>query len=301
MATDPDLGRLLAERQRLQHELGEINRRLLEKQHAAHLGGVVLPAADHELLEAERHRHEARRMESLGVMAGGLAHQFNNLLTIIGGHVGLAAAEVPPGTSLSHSLDEIRLASQRATGLCRQMMDAAGHSFAARRELDPKLILDEALTLVGRSEPRHSSLDYIPTLLSLPRVRGVASQLKQALAAILLNAFEAVESAHGRVRVVMHDLPLDPRQAAMLSSPVKPGRFVCFEVCDDGPGIAPEALDRIYDPFFTSKGLGRGLGLSVAAGIARAHGGGIGVETQVGRGTAFRLYLPASTSSTVGN
>jgi signal transduction histidine kinase len=291
--TQAELERLRGEQRRLQHEIEEINRQLAEKQQAA-LSGVA-PAAESELTPAERHRQDARRLEGLGVLAGGLAHQFNNLLTIIGGHVGLAAAEAMPGTTLAHSLEEIRLASQRASGLCRQMMDAAGHSFAVRRDLDPRELLDEALKAAGRAEMSRGTLEFVPTLLSLPRIRGVSAQLKQALVAILNNAFESVGAAEGRVRVVLHDVPLDSRQAALLSTPVKPGRYVCFEVSDTGCGIAPESLGRIYEPFFTTKGLGRGLGLAVAAGVARAHGGGIGVESRQGLGSIFRLYLPVVT------
>lgn len=291
--TQAELERLRAEQRRLQHEIEEINRQLAQKQQAA-LSGVA-PVAESELNPAERHRQDARRLEGLGVLAGGLAHQFNNLLTIIGGHVGLASAEAMPGTTLAHSLEEIRLASQRASGLCRQMMDAAGHSFAVRRELEPRELLDEALKMAGRADAPRCGLDYVPTLLSLPRIRGVAAQLKQTLVALLSNAFEAVGAAEGTVRVVLHDVPLDAHHAALLSTPVKAGRYVCFEVSDTGGGIAPEVLARIYEPFFTTKGLGRGLGLAVAAGVARSHGGGIAVESRKGAGSTFRLYLPVVT------
>lgn len=288
-----ELAHLRAEHRRLEREIAEINRQLAAKQSVATAAGDLNPI--------ERHRHDAQRLESLGVLAGGLAHQFNNLLTIITGHVGLAASEAVPGTMMAHSLEEIRMASQRAAALCRQMLDAAGHSFASRREIDVSTLVHEAIALAGVDEPGRCELQYEPASLPLPHVRGVAAQLQQAIAALLLNGFEAVGAGSGRVRLVLHDLPLDPRQAALLSTPVRAGHYVCIEVQDEGGGIAIEVLGRIFEPFFSTKGLGRGLGLAVAAGIARAHGGGIGVEPRAGVGTIFRLYLPVFESAPVAN
>lgn len=290
--TKEAIERLRAEHHRLESELAEVNRQLAEKRLAlcAETGAALLP--DAESVASERRRTEALRLESLGALAGGLAHQFNNLLTIIAGHTGLAAAEAMPASTLAHSLEEIRLATQRAADLCRSMLDAAGHTFAVRRELEPNALLDGTLTQVGRADPGRCRLDYSPSLLVLPRVRGVAAQLQQALAALIQNAFEAVGSPQGVVRVAVHELPVEGRHALLLSSPVNPGRYLCFEVSDTGPGLAPELLPRIYEPFFTTKGVGRGLGLAVAAGVARAHGGGIGVASQEGRGATFRFYLP---------
>ena len=270
----------------MQQEIGEIERRLHE--HGASEGGGRAA-----ILEAERRQQTIARQESLGALAGGLAHQFNNLLTIIAGHAGLAAAEAVPGSGLAHSLEEIRMATRRAAGLCRQMVDASGRSTAPRRELDPKTLLAEALALVGPNRPGRCRVEQVPAERALPPLRGVALQLSQTLAALLQNAFEAVGDAPGVVHITMHEVRLDERQAAALSSPVSPGRFVCFEVNDTGCGIAPDVLGRIYEPFFSTKGLGQGLGLAVAAGIARAHGGGIGAETEVGRGSTFRLFVPA--------
>lgn len=287
-----EVERLRAEQRRLHAEIEEVNRQLAEKQRALQASGAA-PAIDPAAVAAERQRADAQRLESLGALAGGLAHQFNNLLTVIGGHVGLAALEAPPGSNLAHSLDEIRHATRRATDLCRRMLDAAGHSFAVRRELEPQALVDATFNLVGRADPGRCPLEYVPALIPLPRVRGVAAQLQQALAALLQNAFEAVGTGDGNVRVVVYDLPLEAREAAALSSPVAPGRYVCFEVSDTGAGIPPAILPRIYEPFFTTKGAGRGLGLAVAAGVARAHGGGIGVVRHGGRGTTFRLFLPA--------
>ncbi len=282
------------EQRRLEQEIDALNRALEEKRTAMAAEVEARLHAEKERQLAEQHLRDAQRRESLGVLSGGIAHQFNNLLTIISGHVGLAGGEVAPGSTLAHSLDEIRMASERAAGLCRQLLDAAGHSFAVRRNLDPRALLDQALRQAGRGV-----VEYLPGLLPVPAVRGVAAQLQQALAAIIQNAQDAVSGGTGRVRIILHDVPLDPQQAARLSSAVRPGRYVCFEVSDNGCGIAPEAIGRIYEPFYTTKGLGRGLGLAAAAGVVRAHGGGIAVESRVGVGSVFRIYLPVVAEAAV--
>ncbi len=270
----------------MQQEIDSIEQRLREQ-------GAVGGGDRAVLSAAERRRYEVARQESLGALAGGLAHQFNNLLTIIAGHAGLAAAEAAPGSGLAHSLDEIRTATRRAAGLCRQMVDASGRSTAPSRALEPKSLLEEALLLAAPDRPERCRVEWVPAAHALPQVRGVGRQLSQTLAALLQNAFEAVGGAPGAVHVMLHDMRLDERRAGRLSSAVPPGRYVCFEVNDTGCGIAPEVLGRIFEPFFSTKGLGRGLGLAVAAGIARAHGGGIEVETDVGRGSTLRLFVPA--------
>ena len=240
-------------------------------------------------------------MESLGALAGGLAHQFNNLLTVISGHAGLAAADAPPGSNQAHSLEEVRSAAQRAAVLCRQMLDSAGHSVAARRPLSPGALCEDALVHARGAAGGRCRIEYLPALLPLPQVRGVAAQLQQVFSAVLQNAFDAIGESVGVVRIALHDQLVDGAAALTLTTPLRPGRYVCVEVRDDGMGIAPEALGRIFEPFFSTKGLGRGLGLAAAAGITRAHGGAIAVESRVGSGSTFWIYLPALEASAAGN
>ncbi len=257
--------------------------------------------AEADRLRRDRHRQEAQRLESLGALAGGLAHQFNNLLTVIAGHAGLAAADAAPGSNQAHSLAEVRAAAQRAAVLCRQMLDAAGHSVAARRPLHLETLCEDALARARAAAGMRCRIEYLPALLPLPQVRGVPAQLHQALSTVLQNAFEAVGEAAGLVRIALHDQLLDAAQAAALATPLRPGRHVCVEVCDDGVGIPADKLGRIFEPFFSTKGLGRGLGLAAAAGILRAHGGAIGVESREGAGSTFRIYLPALEAAAAEN
>lgn len=292
--TKLEIERLRAEQRRLQEQIAAIDRQLAEKQRALQAEAAARDGGDPEVLLVERHRLDAQRLESLGALAGGLAHQFNNLLTVIGGHVGLATAEAAPGSGLAHSLEEIRGATYRAAALCRQMLEAAGHSVAAYREIEATAVVEAALAHVARGEPDRYRLEWTPPARPLPRIRGGITQLHQALAAVIQNAFEAARLTGGVVGLTLHEVVLDASQAARVTLPVRPGRYVCFEVRDSGPGIAPDVLRRIYEPFFSTKGVGRGLGLAVASGVARAHGGGVAVESRLGLGTIFWIYLPVA-------
>lgn len=284
-----------------QLQLEELSRALVIKGKELEAETAARLAAEADRLRRDRHRQEAQRLESLGALAGGLAHQFNNLLTVVSGHAGLAAADAPLGSNQAHSLVEVRSAAHRAAVLCRQMLDAAGHSVAARRPLQIETLCEDALTHSRGAAGARCRIEYRPAALPLAQVRGVSAQLQQAIAAVLLNAFDAVGEAAGVVEISLHDLLVDSVQASLATTPLRPGRHVCVEVRDDGVGISAEVLGRIFEPFFSTKGLGRGLGLAAASGILRAHGGAVAVESRVGEGSTFRLYLPALEASAAGN
>lgn len=219
-------------------------------------------------------------------------HHFNNLLTVIGGQAELAASSVPADSELQESLTEIRVAAGRAAELCRRMGDAAGHSFAPRCEIGPRALLADSIDLLPSGAGRCSLECQMATADHL-RMHGVAPQLQRALAALVQNAFEAVGSDQGLVRVVVRSLLLGEDEAGRLEVRPRPGLHVCFDVSDTGGGVSPEVRVHMFEPFFTTKEPGRGLGLAAAAGVVRAHGGGLGVLQSTGRGTTIRLALPA--------
>jgi PAS domain S-box-containing protein len=234
---------------------------------------------------------EARRLEAVGVLAGGIAHEFNNLLTTILGHAELAAMELPdPSPGRSH-LGPIREASERAADLCRQLLAYAGKGRLVVGAVDMGQVVRDAVQGLDPGTPVR--LDLAP---QLPTVRGDPDQLRQMAANLLVNAAEAVSETRGAVRVTTRRARLDVAAAAHLrpAPGVPAGDYVLLEVADEGQGMDEATLARVFEPFFSTKFPGRGLGLPVVLGVTRAHGGGLDLDSRPGRGTTVRVYLPVS-------
>lgn len=253
-------------------------------------------AAERQRLELERKLFEAQRLESLGGLAGGIAHDFNNLLTAIIGNTSLAAAILPVNSQAQPLLANAEKTSLQAAELCKQMLAYAGRGKISVRKLLLKDLLNEMDHLLRVSISRNVSLlvDIPP---GLPPVEAEPSQLQQVLVNLVINASEAIgPDQPGVVRVSASLVLLDQEWlAGILASPeARAGWHLVLEVCDSGPGMAPETAARIFDPFFTTKFTGRGLGLASVLGIVRRHHGAISVESELGRGTTFRVALPAS-------
>lgn len=234
---------------------------------------------------------EAQRMESLGVLATGVSHDFNNLLGIIRGHVSLLEGRLHD--SLQQSLQEIDLATQRASLLCSQMLAVAGQAQQAA-ELDVnELVCGSRELLEASLTPAHSlELKLEP---GLPRLSAESSQLQQVLVSLVRNGVEAMEEG-GTVMVSARSrcLTAEDVSAFTLGHGIEPGPYVEFEVSDAGEGIAAANLPRLFEPFFTSRFHGRGLGLWAVAGAVRRHAGGLRVESQPGQGSRFFVYFPVS-------
>jgi len=234
---------------------------------------------------------EARRLESIGVLAGGIAHEFNNLLTTILGHTDLAEAEVPRGGAARAHLEPIRQAGQRAAELCRQMLAYAGKGRLVVGRVDLSQAARDAAAGLGPDAPLDLDL-----AADLPPVRGDAEQLRQMVGNLLANAAEAVAETAGRIRLATRWDRLDATAVARLrhTPGLPPEEYIALEVTDDGPGMDEATLARAFEPFYSTKFPGRGLGLPVVLGVIRGHGGGLDVESEVGRGTTVRVYLPVA-------
>ncbi|MCC6650609.1 MAG: PAS domain-containing protein [Candidatus Eisenbacteria bacterium] len=247
---------------------------------------LVLTAADitgRRDLE-ERYRH-AQKMEAVGTLAGGIAHEFNNLLTAILGNVTLSLLDLPEDHPLSPGLRDCESAAQRAADLTRQLLGFGRRTPMRTRPTDLREVVAESLPLVGRVVDPRISIERndepgLWTSLADP------AHIGQAFMNLCVNARDAMPEG-GRLRVATRNVP-----AGQL--PDREGEYVMLEVSDTGQGIAPEVLERIYEPFFTTRGPnhGPGLGLSVVYGIAEQHGGWIECKSAPGEGTSFRLYLP---------
>ena len=235
---------------------------------------------------------QSQRLESLGVLAGGVAHDFNNLLTSILGNCNLAALKLPEGSPVQDQLDQIEQASVRAADLTRQMLTYAGKGRGVIAGVDLNWLLLGMKPLLEATPGRAAvRFELAP---GLPEIQGDADQLQQMVVNLVTNAWEAIGEGGGSITVRTGERVVDRLvlNAAAPAIPIQPGRHVTLEVADSGCGMAPDLLNRIFDPFFSTKFMGRGLGLPALIGILRGHGGSIQVRSEPGRGSSFLLFLP---------
>jgi two-component system, cell cycle sensor histidine kinase and response regulator CckA len=250
-----------------------------------------------EKKRSEELLRRSERIESLGLLAGGVAHDFSNLLTPIVGHVELMLARLPAGSPLADRALAIQSAAQRATELVRQLMVYAGRGEIERRPVDLNaLALETVALLAGLDTPGSPFvLDLEP---ALPPVEADGSQLRQVLANLLANARDAVAGGPGTVSVVSRRIELGAAELGrmVLAEGLGPGPAVLLEVRDEGPGMDADTLARLWEPFFTTKPGGHGLGLPSLLGILRQHRAGLAVESSPGRGTRFRIAFALAPS-----
>lgn len=246
-----------------------------------------------ERLQLERKLQETQKLESLGVLAGGIAHDFNNLLTGVLGAASLARRELPSGLPVREYLDHIEKAAERAADLCRQMLAYSGRGRFVVAPLDLSALVAELLPLLQVSIAKRVQLQ-VDTPAGLPPVQADATQMRQVVMNLVINAAEAIGDRHGVVRVQLRRLQVDERylRDLQLAEELRPGDHVALEVSDTGCGMDAATVRRIFDPFFTTKFTGRGLGLAAVLGIVRGHRGGIKVYSEPGRGTTFKLIFP---------
>lgn len=241
--------------------------------------------------ELQRQVYQAQKTESLGVMAGGIAHDLNNMLMAALGQLNLAVAAVPPQSALGHYLATVESVLGRMEGLTERMLAYAGQSASRMQPVDLAAFLEHIEPLLRASCGRHAR--WRMDIEARPLWSKVdATQLEQVVLNFVQNAVDALGEGGGGVRLKLARLdgaaPVTHLQWPLDSA----DGYVLLSVRDDGPGIPPETLRRIFEPFFTTKSTGRGLGLSVVQGIVKAHGGSIRVLSEPGIGTEFRVYLP---------
>ncbi len=270
---------------------------------SARFGGVARDItgrvqAEQARIRMERRSQESERLESLGVLAGGLAHDFNNLLTVIIVNTTLIQEEMPENSGVQENVRNIHHAARRAASLCSQMLAYAGAGHYVEREIDVPRLVEETLSPTKPLHPPSAALQ-IHIDRGLPPVRGDADQLRQLIVSLVLNAGESLKDQSGLIRVAVYlrrcsgqDLADVTSVGARIAEPTE-GDYVCFEVVDTGCGMTPDVLKRIFEPFFSTKFAGRGLGLSAALGIVRCHRGFIEVQSEPAKGSTFQVLLPA--------
>jgi two-component system cell cycle sensor histidine kinase/response regulator CckA len=250
-------------------------------------------AAAREREKIEHKLLDVQKLESLGVLAGGVAHDFNNLLTAIVGNASLARLALPPASPVAGNLDQIEQASQVAAGLCQQLLAYAGRSRLDPRPTDLNTLVRETTDLLRLSVGNRGQLRF-KLAPALPGIMADAAQIRQILLNIVQNAAEAIGRRDGLIELTTRLQSVDAAWLAEASTGPQPppGTYVCLEVTDNGPGLDRETKARIFDPFFSTKGSGRGLGLAAALGIMRSHKGALRLVSEPGRGATFTLAFP---------
>jgi len=253
-----------------------------------------------ERLELARQMQEAQRLESLGVMASGITHDFNNLLTPILGDAQLALLDLSADSPIRPRIEQIRRAALRAAALTRQLLAYSGQGPVSIEPISISRLVGEMSQLLEGAVSGRTALVY-DLADDLPPVDADVAQLSQVVMNLITNAMEAVREGAGRIMLrtgVVEAEKVDRRYVVGDSEPTA-DRYVFFEVVDDGCGMDAETQSKIFDPFFTTKFTGRGLGLAAALGIVRGHDGLIQIDSELGRGTRFCVLFPSAERAVV--
>ncbi|GMV94962.1 MAG: hypothetical protein AMXMBFR82_47400 [Candidatus Hydrogenedentota bacterium] len=247
--------------------------------------------------EAERERLHAQlaqsqKMESVGRLAGGVAHDFNNMLGVILGHIELTLEQIDPSSQLYADLQEVQTAAQRSADLTRQLLAFARRQAVMPRKLDLNETVKHMLNMLRRLIGEDIELRWNPAA-GLDPIRIDPAQIDQLLANLVVNARDAIDHSGGTVSIETGFAEFDEEYCATRAGFV-PGRYVVLTVSDDGRGMDEATRAQIFEPFFTTKGVGEGTGLGLATvyGIVKQNDGFINVYSEPGQGTSFRIYLP---------
>ncbi|MBI4621724.1 MAG: PAS domain S-box protein [Verrucomicrobia bacterium] len=252
-----------------------------------------LKRAEEERTKVEAQMRQSRKLESLGTLAGGIAHEFNNILNGTFGFVDLARLELPPGHSVHAWLDRIAASSQRARELVCQVLTFSRKTEGERVPLRLHVVVGEALRLLRSTLPATVELEA-RLQPETPPARADVTQIHQVVLNLCTNAWHALAPGGGRIVVTLEPWTVTAGQGAAQPD-LRAGLCARLTVADNGSGMDAAMLEHIFEPLFTTKdvGSGAGLGLAVVHGIVKSHEGAIVVRSEVGAGTTFELYFPA--------
>lgn len=264
------------------------------------VAGISLDVTEQRQLELERERieqrlREAQRLESLGVMASGVAHDFNNLLVSVLGNVSLALNEVSADHPLYDLLVQIEQAALRATELTNHLLTYTGRHQPVMQRVDLRRAVDEMQTILRSLIPHRIELIFRPSATPLPIEANIA-QVRQVLMNLVINGAEAIDGA-GIVSITteLRELSATDMQNMQIGADQPPGRYAALIVQDTGHGMDELTKTRIFDPFFSTRFTGRGLGLAAVNGIIRTHRAALKLDTALHEGTAFTIFWPVAT------
>jgi PAS domain S-box-containing protein len=253
--------------------------------------------AENALRQSEEKLRQGQKLESIGRLAGGIAHDFNNILSAILGYSELSSSDLDANHPVQNNIEQITRAGKRARELVQQILAFSRKLEQERSPIYLRTIIDESIKLLRPTLPTTISIEKnIPAETNA--VLADPTQIHQVILNLATNAGQAMSSQGGVLYIGLEPMELDeqnPHSPQGLPS----GKYLCLKIRDTGTGMAPEIQKRIFEPYFTTKsvGEGSGLGLAVVHGIVQSHGGAITVESKVGEGTCFRVYLPCCTQN----
>lgn len=268
-----------------------------EKPHLLVIGRDI--TLEKQLAEKNRKIEEqmlhVQKLESLGVLAGGIAHDFNNILLAILGNAELALMRLVPESPARSNLLQIEKAAQRAADLAQQMLAYSGRGHFVIERLDINAMITEMSQILEVSISKKAAM-RVNLADNLPLFEGDATQIRQILMNLVINASDAIGDGNGVIAITTGAMKCDRAYLSKiwLYDRLEEGTYLYFEVADTGCGMDQETMAKIFDPFFTTKFTGRGLGMAAVLGIVRGHHGAITLYSELGKGTSFKVFLPAA-------
>jgi PAS domain S-box-containing protein len=251
---------------------------------------TFIDISDRKRLESQL--SQAQKMQAMGTLAGGIAHDFNNILSAIIGYTDLALLDIHDTLATNSYLNQIHSASQRAKDLVKQILSFSRKSSTDKVPIELEAIIKEVLGLLRATIPATIEIKELIDS-DVEWVKADPTQVHQVLVNLCTNAMDAMKANGGTLTVDLNLIETDQNIFGLLEN-LSPGRYAAIRVTDTGEGITPSAIERMFEPFFTTKGpgSGTGMGLAVVHGIVTGHGGTIAVDSKIGQGTQFTVYLP---------
>ncbi len=269
-----------------QHKLKEAVEKLLEAKTAR---------LEEEIAERKRAEAEAlnmQKLESLRVLAGGIAHDLNNLMVAVMGNAGLALRALPAGSPAREFVADIEKATEKVTNFSKQILSFTSKVVAVKEPVQLNQVVEDTAHFLMASISKTASLEYSLSD-NLPIIMAEPQNMQQIVMNLVINASDAIGDGEGTIKVSTGKMHANRKYLDTLHPTGRPeGEYVYVEVKDTGCGMSPETRERIFEPFYTTKFTGRGIGLSGVFGIVSAHGGAIGIESEEGYGATFRVLLP---------